>query len=306
MRLLIVGAGATGGYFGGRLAAAGRDVTFLVREGRAAQLARDGLVIKSPHGDLQVVPKFVTANALKQPFDAVLVTVKAFALEAAMKDFAPAVGPDTMIAPVLNGLKHMDELVGRFGAGRVVGGVCRVATTLDDQGRILQLADFQEVLYGEMDGSSSARIDALHAFMSGAGFTAKISRNIAQDLWNKWIMLAGMGAATCLMRGAIGEIEAAPGGVAFVNAVIDEIVAIATAHGHEPAPPVVAAVRGMLTAKGSSMASSMYRDLQQTKPIEADAIVGDLVARAKAAGVATPLLAAAHTHLMVYQNRLRA
>jgi len=156
----------------------------------------------------------------------------------------------------------------------------------------VQLADFQEVLYGEMDGSTSARIDALHAFMSDAGFSARISRNIAQDLWNKWIMLAGMGAATCLMRGTIGEIEAAPGGHAFVNALIDEIVAIAAANGHAPAPPVVAAARGMLTAKGSTMASSMYRDLQQMKPIEADAIIGDLIARAEAKGVKAPLLAA--------------
>lgn len=302
MNLLIVGAGATGGFFGAHLAAAGRDVTFLVRDGRAKQLARDGLVVRGRKGDLAVRPKFVTANELQGQFDAILVTVKAFGLQAAMQDFSPAVGPDTLIVPVLNGMRHIDDLVQRFGA-RVAGGVCRVATTLDDEGRILQLADFQELLYGELDGSASVRMDAFDALVSDAGFAAKPSRNIVQELWNKWIMLASMGASCCLMRGSIGEIEAAPGGLAFVNAVLDEIVAVAAAHGHAPAPAVAAAARGMLTAKGSTMASSMYRDMQRGLPIEADHIVGDLLARAEAKQVATPMLAAAYANLCIYQGR---
>ena len=145
MRLLIVGAGATGGYFGARLVAAGRDVTFLVRGGRAQQLRRDGLRIKSPHGDLSLRPKLLTAAEIRAPFDAVLVTVKAYALDAAIADFAQAVGADTMIVPILNGMKHIDDLVQRFGARAVVGGVAKVATTIDDEGGIVQLADFQEL-----------------------------------------------------------------------------------------------------------------------------------------------------------------
>lgn len=304
MKLLIVGAGATGGFFGAHLVAAGRDVTFLVREGRAKQLARDGLIVKGRQGELKVVPKFVTAGELTGQFDAILLTVKAFGLQGAMDDIKPAVGDGAMIVPILNGMKHVDDLVQRFGAARVAGGVCRVATTLDDQGRILQLADFQEMLYGELDGSASARMDAFNALVADAGFAAKPSRNIVQELWNKWIMLAGMGAACCLMRGSIGEIEAAPGGLALVNALIEEITAIATAHGHAPAEPVIAAVRGMLTARGSTMASSMYRDMQRGLPIEADHIIGDLLARADAKGVVTPLLRATYTNLRVYQDRL--
>ncbi len=182
MKMLIVGAGATGGFFGGLLAAAGRDVTFLVRDKRAAQLARDGLVIRSPHGDVQTPVKTVVARDLNRTFDTALVTVKAFGLDGAIADFAPAVGPDTTIVPILNGIKHIDTLVQRFGAARVVGGVCRVASTLDEEGRIHQLAGFQELLYGELDGAPSQRIEALHAFMSGARFDAKISRDIVQDL----------------------------------------------------------------------------------------------------------------------------
>jgi 2-dehydropantoate 2-reductase len=306
MKLLIVGAGATGGYFGARLVEAGRDATFLVRESRAQQLRRDGLLIKSPHGDVSLTPKLLMAAEVREPFDAILVTVKAYALDAAISDFAPAVGADTMIVPILNGMKHIDDLVQRFGARAVVGGVAKVATTLDDAGAIVQLAEFQELAYGELDGAESSRTDALHAFLSGAGFEAKLTRGIILELWQKWILLATMGGITTLMRGAVGEIEAAENGPEFVTAFVDEIVAVTTALGHPPTPAFLANAKAMLTAKGSPLASSMFRDLQRGARIEADHIVGDLLARGRRAGVATPLLGAAYTHLSVYQNRLKA
>lgn len=304
MRALVVGAGATGGYFGGRLAAAGRDVTFLVRERRAAQLRRDGLRIKSPHGDLALTPKLTTAAEIASRFDVVLVTVKAFALEAAVSDFAAAVGPDTMIVPVLNGMKHIDVLATRFGETAIVGGVCRVATTVDDAGAIVQLAEFQDFRYGELDGRPSARTEALHVFMSAAGFDARLTREITQELWHKWILLAALGGITCLMRGAIGEVVATANGLEFANAFIDEIVAVTTALGHEPTGEFLVGARSSLTMKGSPMASSMFRDLSRGAPIEADHIIGDLLARGRRAGVPAPLLAAAYTHLSAYQNRL--
>jgi len=304
MRLLVVGAGATGGYFGGRLAAAGRDVTFLVRAGRAKELKADGLRIVSPHGDLALKPKLLTADALREPFDAVLLTVKAFALEAALDDLAPAVGPETMIVPVLNGMKHVDAITARFGARTLVGGVCKVATTLDDAGRILQLAQFQELAYGEMGGAPSERTKALDTFMRGAGFDARLTAQIELEMWEKWVLLAALGGITGLMRGTIGEIEAAPGGVDFALRLLDEVVAVVRASGQEPRAPFLAATRTTVTAKGSSLAPSMYRDLQKGLRIEADQIVGDLLARARKLAVPTPLLSAAYANLSIYQSRL--
>jgi 2-dehydropantoate 2-reductase len=306
MRLLVVGAGSTGGYFGGRLAQAGRNVTFLVRPGRAARLEADGLQIISPNGNVTLKPKLVTADTLTPAYDAVLLTVKAFALEAAIADVAPAIGSTTMIVPVLNGMKHVDALVARFGASAVIGGVCKVATTLDEAGRIVQLAKFHDLAYGEMGGASSARIQALDTFMQGAGFDARLSPTIEREMWEKWVLLATMGGITCLMRGNTGEIEAAPGGAAFVNGFLDEVVAVVRAVGKAPDETVLANTRAALTLKGSTQASSMYRDLQKGAPIEAEQIIGDLLARARSAGLATPLLATAYTHLMVYQNRLAA
>jgi 2-dehydropantoate 2-reductase len=306
MRLLVVGAGSTGGYFGGRLAEAGRDVTFLVRPARAAHLQANGLQIISPHGDVTLTPKLVTAGNVAEPFDAVLLTVKAFSLEAALDDLAPAVGPDTMILPVLNGMKHVDMLAARFGAKAVVGCVCRVATTVDDQGRIVQLAKFQDLAYGEMDGAPSTRTEQLDAFMRGAGFDAKLSPTIEREMWEKWVLLATMGGITCLMRGNIGEIEAAPGGAAFVLRFLDEVVSVVAAVGKAPGAAFLTTTKAVLTTPGSAHASSMYRDLQQGRPVEADHIIGDLVARARRAGLSTPLLAAAYASLSIYQNRLAA
>jgi 2-dehydropantoate 2-reductase len=304
MRILVVGAGATGGYFGGRLAQAGRDVTFLLRPARAAQIRANGMQIVSPHGDVTLHPKILTAPQITEPFDMVLLTVKAFALEAALADLAPAVGAQTMILPTLNGMKHLDAMSTRFGVSSVIGCVCKIAATVDDAGRIVQLATMHELAYGERNGTSTARIAAVDAALQGAGFDARLTPDIERELWEKWILLASLGGVNCLMRGNIGEIAAAAGGVAFALGFLAECVAIATRSGTAPGEPFVANARKMLTATGSPLTSSMYRDLTGGKPVEADQIIGDLLARGAAAGVSAPLLAAAYANLCVYQNRL--
>ena len=305
MRLLVVGAGSTGGYFGGRLAQAGRDVTFLVRPRRAAQLEATGLQVISPHGDFTLAPKLVTAGSIASHFDAILLTVKSYAFEASLEDFAPAIGPDTMILPVLNGMRHMDALAARFGKHAVAGCVCKIPAQLDGEGRVLHLGEFHELDYGELDGSRTPRIQELDAFMRNAVFNARLSSAIVREMWEKWVMLATLAGVTCLMRGSVGEIVAAPGGSDFVNRFLDEAAATAAA-GHPPSEDFLAHTRALLTAKGSPLTASMFRDLQAGAPIEADQIVGDLLARASRANVPAPLLALTHTHLAIYQNRLGA
>jgi 2-dehydropantoate 2-reductase len=306
MRLLVVGAGSTGGYFGGRLAQAGCDVTFLVRPVRAEQLRATGLQIVSPHGDVSLAPKLVTADAIDAPFDAILLTVKAYSLDAALKDIAPAAGPGAMILPVLNGMRHLDAICSAFGPQALIGCLCSIAAQLDDQGRIVHMSPFHNMVYGEMSGIRSARIEAIDALMQNAGFDARLSSAIEQDMWQKWMMLATLAGVTCLMRGSIGDIVGAPGGLDFVERFFDEVVSVAVASGHAPAADFLAQTRALLTAPGSTLTSSMYRDLRKNSPIEADQIIGDLLARARQAQVSTPLLATAYTHLAVYQNRLAA
>ena len=227
------------------------------------------------------------------------------ALEAAMNDFAAAVGPETMIFPVLNGMRHVDLLAKRFEEHAVIGGVCLVAAEIDGQGRIVQIADFQRLVYGERNGETTPRLKMLDATLQGAGFDARLSTDIMQAMWEKWVQLASLGAITCLMRGTIGEIVAAPGGADLSLKVLDESAAVATACGHKPSEALLARHAAAMTARGSPLTSSMYRDLRKGAPVEADHILGDFIERGDAHGVATPLLQAAFVNLHVYQDRLQ-
>jgi 2-dehydropantoate 2-reductase len=209
-----------------------------------------------------------------------------------------------VIVPTLNGMNHIDRMTARFGSGPVLGGVCLVATTVDEAGRIVQLTGLQELSYGELEGGMSARVAALDATMQGAGFTARASDRIVLEMWEKWVTLATLGGITCLLRGTVGEIAAAPGGADLARQLLAEAAAVAGAAGFPPREASLDRARAMVTAAGSPLASSMYRDLQRGNPVESEQIVGDLLRRARALGVATPLLAVAFAHLSVYQRRV--
>jgi 2-dehydropantoate 2-reductase len=303
MRLLVVGAGATGGYFGGRLALAGRDVSFLVRPARAAALREQGLTIVGPSGEAVLTPKLVAAGEVRDPADIVLVTVKAYSLDSALEDMASQVGPATLIVPVLNGWRHVEVIARRFGAASVIGGLCRISATIDAQGRIRQMTPLDDLWYGELDGSSSGRLAALDEFMQGAGFAAKLSPTIDADMWEKWVLLASTGAANCLMRGTLGEISSQPGGARFLKDVLGEAVAIASAAGRPPRADFLTWCHELLLAPRSPFTTSMYRDLIGGHPIEAQEIIGDLIERGTALGVPTPLLELAFMQLAIHQVR---
>jgi 2-dehydropantoate 2-reductase len=303
MRILVVGAGAVGGYFGGRLVQAGRDVTFLVLPKRAEQIRAQGLRILSPrYGDFTARPKTIAAAQIASPYDVIFLSVKSYSLAGAIDDFAPAVGPQTVIIPVLNGMHHMDVLTERFGEHAVLGGVCFVATEIDSQGRIIQLADFQSLTYGELDGKKTSRIEAVHQVFSGAGFETAISGDILREMWQKWVWLASLGAITCLLRGNIGEIVAVPGGAELSLAALRECAAIAAACGYPMSEAFLAEKSPQLTAPGSKLTSSMYRDLTEQAPVEADTILGDLIDRGRKHGVSAPIVQAAFVSLSIYQQ----
>jgi 2-dehydropantoate 2-reductase len=304
MRILVVGAGAVGGYFGGRLAQAGRDVTFLVRAKRAEQIRTTGLQIISPHGNLTLQPKAITADQITGPYDLILLGVKSYALSDAMNDFAAAVGPETMILPVLNGMRHVDALTTRFGPHAVLGGVCLVATEIDQEGRIQQLTDFQSLSYGELDGRSSPRVLKLDETLQGAGFDASSSDHIVDDMWQKWVQLATLGAVTCLMRGNVGEIVAVRGGADISLGALRECSAIASASGYQQSDTFLERQTTQLTKQGSQLTSSMYRDLKKGAPVEVDTILGDLFERGQKHGLTTPILHAAFVNLSIYQRGL--
>jgi 2-dehydropantoate 2-reductase len=185
----------------------------------------------------------------------------------------------------------------------VLGGLAFISTTIDEAGRIVQLNAPHDLTYGERSGVLTPRIAALDGLMQNAGFDAHASARIVDEMWEKWVTLAGLGGITCLMRGTVGDIVAARGGADFAAAFLNECIAAAVAGGADMEPDVLERTRAMLTTPGSPLTSSMYRDLDGGRDVEADQILGDLLIRAHAGGVATPLLASAYLNLKVYQGR---
>lgn len=300
MRILIVGAGAIGGYFGARLAEAGRDVTFLVRPRRAEQLA-GGLFVRSPKGDVHIPsPKVVTGGSVGQPFDLILLSCKAFDLDGAMESFAPSMEPGSMVLPLLNGLAHIEKLQKRFGGGAVLGGQCQISATLDAEGRVVHLNDWHLLGYGELDGSRSARIEAVSEAFAGAKIEPQLSTAILQDMWEKWIFIATMAGITCLMRASLGDIETA-GGRNIALGLFEECATIAGRNLHVPSASTVERVRKVLTAPGSTLMASMLRDAEGHRKTEHEHLLGDLLARAHGARV--PILETCLVHMRAYEAR---
>ena len=304
MRVLVVGAGAIGGYFGGRMLQAGRDITFLVRPRRTTELSSAGLVIKSPHGDVTLKnPPTVQADAIENKFDAVLLSCKAYDLADAIKSFAPAVGPQTSIIPLLNGMLHLDILDREFGRERVLGGLCAIAATLNEKREVVQLQPMQSLTFGERDGKISERVRAIAEVIKSGDFNGTASENVIEDMWEKWVLLTSLAASTSLMRASLGNILAAPGGKDFVLGILDECKSVASAEGYPPRAPFMERTLSMLTAEGSPLTASMFRDIKAGLPVEADHVVGDLIARGDAAKVPVPRLRIAYTHLKAYERQ---
>lgn len=283
MRILIVGAGATGGAFGSRLIEAGRDVTFLVRPARAAALRRDGLRFTDPAGTRTLDVAALTADELAaapQVFDLVILTVKAPALDAAIADLRPAVGEGTVVLPILNGMAHMDRLEAAFGP-RVLGALAMIVATLDD-GAVVQMTDWCAMTIGDGAPDVARALDV-------PGIRLTVSDDVAGALWAKWAFIAATGVVCCLFRCPVGPVIAA-GGEPQVRAIIAETEAVAAAAGHPVPTESHERTATMLLDPESEMTSSLYRDLVAGLPNEAEHILGDLAARARELDVATPLL----------------
>jgi 2-dehydropantoate 2-reductase len=305
MKLLVLGAGGIGGYFGGRLAQAGVDTTFLVRPKRREQIAKDGLVIESPGGNARIAAKTVLAGELRPGYDLVLFTCKAYDLDSAIEAIAPAMSGGCAVLPMLNGLAHLERLDARFGAANVMGGTCQINVGLGPDGTVRHMEPLNRFLFGERDRSRSARAKALADALGRTAIDWTWSEDILQDMWEKITFLSALAATTCLFRGNVAEIMSAPDGRAIAQRCFDANVAIAVAEGHPPREGIIRWASERLTRPGPQSAS-MLRDMEAGKPVEADHIVGHMLALARKHGVDDTVLQMAYTHLKTYEARRAA
>jgi 2-dehydropantoate 2-reductase len=278
-------------------------VTFLVRPSRAAQLAARGLTIHSPAGSAHLPsPPIVVAHQLKAPYDVVIVACKAYDLEGAIAALAPAVGPETTILPLLNGLRHLDRLTERFGYGRVLGGLGSIAAALDDTGGVLHLGHEHTLTFGELDGVRSSRVETIAAAFATAHFDSHPTDRILQAMWEKWVHTATLAGVTGLMRASVGDIvQAEAQGVALQ--LLNECSRIAAHNGFPPSPEALGRTRAIVTAPGSTLSASLLKDIERGAPIEGDHILGDFLRRGRWSTADTVLLPLACAQLRSYEAR---
>lgn len=301
MKTLVLGAGAVGGYYGGRLVEAGADVTFLVRPARAELLRKNGLKIVSESGNFEGKNLKIIESA-DSHYDLIILTCKAWDLDNAMNSIAPAVGPTSAVLPLLNGMSHLAKMKDKFGAQRVIGGLCIISSTLDSDGTILHLNDKHGIKYGELDGPATDRINAIDEMFKPAICVSKKSDEIIADMWEKWVMISSLAALTTLFGASIGEIASSPYGDKIAEEIYKECLAIANAHGFKPSE----AFGERLRDKSSTLKASMCRDMENNNPIEADQIIGDLVRKAEDKNVSVPYLETVYCNLKVYELKRAA
>ncbi|MFP5405310.1 MAG: ketopantoate reductase family protein [Gammaproteobacteria bacterium] len=299
MRLLFLGAGAVGGYFGGRLIEAGADVTFLVRPERAAALERDGLRIRSPLGDCDLEAKTVTRDSVTPDYDLVMLAPKAYDLAGAVESVEAAIGTRACILPFLNGLAHMDVLDARFGRDRVLGGVAHIAAVLESDGTVRQLSDLHVLTAGGRDDETQGVAAKFIDLCRPAKFDSVLSPDIETSLWEKWTLLATLAGITTLMQGSVGQIMETRDGEALIRQLQGECLAVASASGVQVSARARSQATALLTRRGSTFAASMLRDLSSGHRTEHDHVLGDMLARADRLGIAAPLLRAAYCHMQV-------
>lgn len=306
MKILILGAGGIGGYFGGRLLQAGADVTFLVRENRRKQLRKNGLRIESQYGDATLAADAKLQSEIEANYDLVLLTCKAYDLASAIETIRPAVSDSTAILPLLNGIAHIDILNEQFGRGKVLGGTAKIQVTLSPEGVVRQLNDWQTITFGEQDGSESPRVLELKALLEKTGVEVKLSRNIVRELWLKLVHLSTVAGMTCLMRANLGEIVRTPEGPALLKAFFDANARIASFAGHAPDETFVRTYYNLFEQRDSRYEASMLRDIEKGGSIEAEHILGFMLKKAREAGLDDTVHRLAYTHVKAYDERRAA
>ncbi|WP_394137777.1 ketopantoate reductase family protein [Cytobacillus oceanisediminis] len=303
MRILTVGAGAIGGYFGGRLLEKGEDVTFLVREKRKQQLVQDGLSVESIHGNMKIAnPKIITAGEKAEEFDVILLSTKAYHLQGAIEDIRTYVSEKTVILPLLNGIAHMDALIEAFGEEKVLGGLCFIETTLDENGKVIQTSPVHDFVFGERSGEKTERILKLQQAFSGTKANFRLSDHIEQEMWHKYLFISTLSGVTSLFRSPIGPIREQGYGLATVKEVLKEASAVMRSIGAPLAEGIEEAQVQKVNEIGYEMKSSLQRDMEKQQPIEADHFFGYLLEKAKDLSLEAPVIAAVYSNLKVYEK----
>lgn len=306
MRVAVMGSGGVGGFYGGKLAAAGEDVAFIARGEHLAAIRRDGLRVKSAAGDFHVRPKATDDPATIGPVDVVLFAVKGYDTEAAAERIRPLMGPASTVLCVQNGVDNEEKLGQALGPEHVLAGVVHILSTISAPGVIHQTAGPRTLKCGELDGRPSERVRRIVEAFTRAGVKADASPHILVDLWEKFVLICAQGGVTALTQLGIGEILACRETAQFYRDVMDEIAAVSRAKGVPLAPDAVERTLAFVRTLHPEMRSSLAHDLAHGNRLEIESLMGAVIRYGSACGVPTPLNAAIYACLLPHHRRAMA
>ena len=300
MRVLVLGAGATGGYFGARLIEAGVNVDFLVRPSRANALAKTGLRIHGTRDEVRLDVNAFVALPESYVCDLVLLSCKSYDLGSAIRSVAAPMAAGARLLPLLNGLRHLDVLDNAFGADNVLGGLCHISVALQEDGSIRQVGSVDRLTFGARPGQPMIP-ERIRQGLQSMRADSIMSTNVIAAMWNKFTLLTTLAGATCLMRASIGEIVAIAGGADIIRSLYRECLGVAQRSGFSPTDAEIGEALRILTAENSPLKASMLRDVERAHRTEVEHVLVDMLSRAKSFELETPLLGAACTHLRIHE-----
>jgi 2-dehydropantoate 2-reductase len=290
MKIVIMGTGGVGGYYGGLLVLHGQEVTFIARGAHLEAIRRDGLQVKSVHGDFHIHP----ARATDTPSEAggadlVLVCTKTYSNEAAVDLLRPVVGPETAVLSLQNGIDAAEWIGSALGMEHMLGGATWISSGVESPGVIRQVSQFRRVVIGELDGRSTPRLQVVAEAFQPTGVTFELSENISKVLWTKFIFIAAVSALGGLTRLGTGEYRAVPETRRMLTGIIREVEAVARGLGIALDADIAEKTLAMIDASGAQIKSSFQRDVEAGKQFELDAIIGVLVRKGGECGIPTPM-----------------
>lgn len=307
MRIAVFGAGGVGGYFGGKLAKSGVDVSFLARGPHLAALRDNGLLVRSTHGDFALESVQATEEPDEiGPVDYVLITVKSDQTEAAAMAAKPLLHGETVVLSLQNGVDNEDKLAAIVGPERVVGGAAYIFATIEQPGVIAHTGGPAALKVGELAGGRSERVERFVAAGTSAGFAIDQTEDIKATLWSKFAFICAQAGTTAAVRLPIGEVRTSPAARELFRRIVDEVCAVARAEGvdlpNDLSDKHVAFADGL----GSGDYSSLHYDLTHGKPMELEALLGEVVRRGEQTRVSTPMSEALYAVLQPWDLRNRA
>ena len=301
MKILVLGVGGIGGFFGGYLHEIGADVTFLVRPKRRTLLQANGLRITSPLGNLNLDPKLVLSDELKPVYDIILISCKTYDLDQAIIDLRSTKGRGIII-PFLNGVTHMKKLDEEFGQDNVMGGVAHISSTVNKDGTIEHFSEFKKLTFGNRDLSKNNALKEFAEVCAKTKFDVVLSDDINLDLWKKWVFISTVAGATTLFSCSLGEIVKSDFGKQIIIDLFNECRSIAKLYKYDYEDSEADIILKTITTPGSPIKASMQRDVEKNFFTEHEQIFGDLITKGKKYNFECPILTSCYVRMNVYQE----